>query len=101
MELEVESGKIIKDATEADILCQIAAEDFAILSADPDTYLQCAKDRKAVGQYALERQDGSLQEHYRAVDKPITLERVQTAFCKYLRQDPSWRGDFQWEHMRL
>jgi hypothetical protein len=33
------------------------------------------------------------------VDEPITLDRVLSAFLKYLRGDQSWRSDFRWEKM--
>jgi hypothetical protein len=100
MELELESGKTIRNPTEAD-LASIDGEAFAILSCDADTYLQCAEQQEPPWEYVLEYQDGSLDEHYRAMDAPITLERVLAAFSKYLRGDASWRKDFRWERMDL
>jgi hypothetical protein len=97
----LESGRIIADATEEDILASIDGEEFAILSIDPDTYIQCAEEKEPPYEYVLEYQDGSLDMHYQAGDRPVTLDRVTAAFIKYLRGDSSWRDDFRWEKMKL
>jgi hypothetical protein len=41
--LELESGQVVEDATEQDIRTLVEDEDFAILSSDPNTYVQCAR----------------------------------------------------------
>lgn len=101
VELKLESGRVIANASEDDIPSSIEGEDFAILGNNPDTYLQCAEQKEPPYQYVLEYQDGSLDRHYQAVDGPITLDRVVAAFLKYLRRDSSWRSDFQWERLEL
>ena len=101
MELTLESGRVIADASEEDILSLIEGEDFAILEAADGTYMQCAELPEPPYGYVLEYQDGSLDQHYNAVDAPITLDRVIGAFLKYLRGDESWRADFEWEKMEL
>ncbi|TMQ33221.1 MAG: hypothetical protein E6K70_14295 [Planctomycetota bacterium] len=101
MELRFESGKLINTATESDIRENLQAERFAVLSADPDTYIQCAKKRRPPGEYDLEYQAGSLEEHYRAIDRPIDYGRVLQALCNYLKYDASWRDNFRWEKMSL
>jgi hypothetical protein len=98
------SGKSFKAVTEEDLLAHIAGEDFAILSADPNTYIQYGAQAGAAGgqalpdTYILEYQEGSLHQHYRAADA-LAPELVQEAFAKYLRGDLSWRSDFRWEKM--
>ena len=99
MKLELESGRIIPDVTEKDIREQVEREEFAILSIDSQTYVQCAEQSKEPYQYVLEYQDGSIDEHFVAIDEPITLERVLSTFVKYLHRDESWRTDFIWEKM--
>jgi hypothetical protein len=101
MELTLESGRVVADATEHDIRSLVEGEEFAILGPDPDTYIQCAEQKEPPHGYVLEYQDGSLDRHYQAVDGPITLDRVISAFIKYLRRDPSWRSDFRWEKLEL
>jgi hypothetical protein len=101
VELTLESGRVIANATAEDILASIDGEDFAILAADPATYIQCAEQKEPPYEFALEYQDGSLDGHWQAVDGPITLHRVTAAFIKYLRRDSSWRSDFRWEKMEL
>ena len=100
MKLHLESGPTIKPVT-LESLSQIKGEPFAILSIDDDTYIQCAEQGDSPNEYVLEYQAGSSGEHYSAVDEPITLDRVVAAFSKYLRGDPSWRDDFEWEKMDL
>ena len=97
MKLEVESGTVVDDPTEAEIRETIEGEGFAILGDDPMTYIQCATDEETPAAYILEYQDGSLKRHFRAVDDPITLDRVISAFTRYLRKDASWKADFKWE----
>jgi hypothetical protein len=100
MDLELESGRLIHDVTEED-LTFVQGEEFAILSTEELTYIQCAEQPEPPYEYVLEYQEGSLSEHYRAVDQPIYLGRVLSAFSKYLRGDPSWRSDFHWEKVDL
>jgi hypothetical protein len=101
VELTLESGRVIANVTEDDILSLIEGEEFAILGVDPGTYIQCAVQRDPPYEYVLEYQDGALDQHYQAVDGTITLDRVIAAFFKYLRRDSSWWSDFQWEKMEL
>jgi hypothetical protein len=89
MELSFESGIVIPDVTADDIRSSIEGEDFAILSCDDTTYIQCAEQKDPPFGYHLEYQDGALDRHYSAVDELITLERVVAAFIKYLRRDLS------------
>ncbi len=101
MELHLESGHVILGATVDDIFAHIDGEEFAILSASADTYIQCARQNDPPYEYLLEYQNGSLDEHYVAADEQITLVQVQFAFVKYLRGDPAWHSDFLWEKMDL
>jgi hypothetical protein len=101
MDLELESGRVIRDASERDVLAHVEGEEFAILAEDADTYIQCAEQKEPPYEYVLEYQNGSLKDHYQAVDRPITLDRVLSAFIKYLRRDASWKSDFTWEKMEL
>ena len=100
MQLECESGLTVDSPIETD-LSRIEGEEFAILSKDDGTYIQCAEDTESPQEYVLEYQNGSLDEHYQAVDSRISLERVLDAFKKYLNNDDSWLNDFQWERMDL
>ena len=97
MKLELESGDVYEDVTEADIVEAIKDEGFAILGDDPMTYIQCAKRPEAPFDYVLEYQEGSIKRHFTAVDAPVTMERVLSAFSRYLRKDASWKRDFQWQ----
>jgi hypothetical protein len=98
------SDRTIRGAAASDLVC-IGREDFAILS-DGDTFIQCARASvytpdKSRLDYLLEYQDGSENEHYRAIGEPITLARVLSAFLKYLRGDASFRTDFPWGKVDL
>jgi len=101
MELTLESGAVIRDATEQDLRGRIEGEEFAILAADEDTYLQCAKQNDAPSEYVLEFQEGDLGHHYRAVDDAVAVDRVIATFIKYLRGDESWKSDFAWQRIEL
>jgi Peptidase family M50 len=99
--LVLASGRVIREPTEKDILSSIAVEEFAILGTDL-SYIQCARATTApLCDYLLEYQAGSLDQHYLATDGPITLERVVSAFVKFLRRDWSCLSDHRWEKMDL
>jgi hypothetical protein len=101
MNLELASGRILEMVSEENLRASLDGEEYAILSPNSDTYIQCAQAKGRAYEYVLEYQDGSLDRHYHAVDGPISLERVLAAFVKYRRGDPSWRFDFEWEKMDL
>jgi hypothetical protein len=101
LDLELESGTVIPNVLEQDLAVNLEREDFAILSQTPQTYLQCAKEGGGRPGYALEYQDGAVEEHYEATGGPISLDRIVSAFVKYLRRDASWRTDFHWEKVDL
>jgi hypothetical protein len=98
------SDRTTHGAAESDLIGIEHEPDFAILS-DGNTFIQCrapgvGPDRSRYG-YLLEYQDGSEEEHYRAIDEPITLARVLSAFRKYLRGDASFRTDLLWRKVEL
>src|SRR5262249_33798326 len=95
MRLELESGRRLNDVSEQDIRTLVEGVDFAILSSDDDTYIQCA--RTDTQDYVLEHQEGALDQHYRATSAPIRVDDVVSALVKYLRGDASWKTDFTWE----
>ncbi len=99
VELTLPSGRVIADVSENDIRSAIEGEDSANLGIDPHYYIQCVKQKEPSCEYVLEYQDGSIDQHYQAIDRPITRERVFSAFAKYLRRDASWQSDFQWERV--
>jgi hypothetical protein len=101
MRLTLESGAIIRNVTEQDIRDRIEGEEFAILAANEDTYLQCAERKEAPYEYILEYQEGDLSQHYQATNGGVPLERVIATFIKYLRGDQSWKSDFEWRRMEL
>jgi hypothetical protein len=101
MHLQLESGHAVDDVSEDDLLLFLEGEEFAVLSADATTYIQCAERKEPPYDYVLEYQDGSLNRHYQAIDRPIPLERALSAFIQYLNGDLSWQRDFRWQKMAL
>jgi hypothetical protein len=101
MQMTTESGHVVDNVGEAELLDAIDNEQFVILATSEFTFLQCAEPDRRDGDYVLEYQDGSLDKHFCATDKPLPIERVQEAFVKYLNGDPTWQIDFDWEKMNL
>ena len=101
MTLELASGRVVHDATSDDVLTLLDGEEFAILSTDPETYMHCGEQKGPPCEYELEHRDGSPDAPDRAVDGPVTLDRVISAFIWYLENDPSWRSRFRWERIEL
>jgi hypothetical protein len=96
LELTLPSGRVISDVTENAVRSALEGEDSAILGIDPHAYIRCAKQTEWPGGYLLEYQEGSAAQRYKTVDGPFPLDRILTAFMKYLRRDRSWQSDFQW-----
>jgi hypothetical protein len=63
--------------------------------------LQVAERGAPPWDLVLEYQVDSLDNHFRAVNDPLTMEAVIRAFQKYARGDESWRFGFRWERMEL
>jgi hypothetical protein len=103
MQLDLESGRVIRNVKASQLRAAIEAEQFAILGTGSrgNTYMQCAVQDAAPWQYILEYQERSVDHHYRAVHQGIPLAAVTAAFAKYLAGDPSWKTDFEWEWMDL
>jgi hypothetical protein len=103
MQLILESGKTVENPSDEEIARFLPAEEFAILSDGPDSYtfLQVGERKESPWDLVLEYQVDSLENHFRAVSTPITMEVVIMAFQKYAKGDASWQTDFQWERMEL
>lgn len=71
---------------------------FLILSSESQIYMQCCGDQYSG--FELEYQEGSLDRHYRAVERP-DMETVVAAFIFYANQDSRWRTVVRWEKLRL
>ena len=69
---------------------------FATLGSSDLTYLQASGSVTAG--FALDYQDGSLDQHYRSRASDLPLDGVTAIFLKYAGGDTSWRGDVAWEH---
>lgn len=80
---------------------------FAILSKSGLTYLQASTDisylggsKKKSSGFVLEYQDGSLDEHYQAIE-PLKRDQVLQAFEWYLQRDRRWISAFVWKKIPL
>lgn len=96
MDLELESGRVFRGVTSTDILSHIKGDGFAILLSDSESYIQYCKRNTPPYGYELEERDGSKAMHFRATDEPIDLDRVVSAFLRYLDGDTTWRAGFRW-----
>jgi hypothetical protein len=103
MQLFLESGKTVQNPSDEDIARHLPAEDFAILSdsAESSTYLQVGERKEPPWDLIMEYQVGSLDNHFRATDSPLTIEVVIAAFQKYAKGDASWKADFHWKRIEL
>jgi hypothetical protein len=105
MTLEINGARWIQNPSDDEILNELAnlrAEDgdsFAILGATDITYIQVAGDHR-VG-FDLEYQDGSVDAHFKATDKNITLARVVEAFIAFRDGNAAWRSSFTFKKIAL
>src|SRR5438552_3701540 len=97
MQLTVEANRLIESPSDEEIANLLPATKFAVISDGPDsgTYMQFSKSRKYG--IELEYQIDSLENHFKASDASLAIERVITAFQKYAKGDDSWKTGFQWK----
>ena len=110
MRLSLENGAVFDNPSTKQIASALRSpywatnNTFAILEHDTMTSIQaCHWDDPGADQpgFALEHQDGSLANHWSAIDGPFTLPRVIRAFRQFARRDNSWRAEFKWELTHL
>ena len=79
-------------------LTRLSADNyFAVLTRSDDWYIQAGYGERADtrhGWYALERRDGTPEEHYRA--EISSIEDVIRAFAGFLQDDPTIPLRFPW-----
>ncbi|MDJ0941464.1 MAG: hypothetical protein QNJ00_17005 [Woeseiaceae bacterium] len=71
---------------------------FVILQLSNQTYMQVAG---GPGNFKLEYQDGSIEEHYSCSRNDLSADDVVNAFLSYFRVDNRWRKDYPWEPLDL
>lgn len=81
------------------VLVGLSADDYyAVLSRSDDWYVQVGYGERAGtrhGWYALERRDGTPDEHYRT--ELTSIDEVVDAFDAFLRDDPTISHRFAWQ----
>jgi hypothetical protein len=68
---------------------------FAILALDDMTYVQTAGDPSKG--FALEYQNGSLEEHYRVQGQDMNLDAIKKVFLSFSKGDISLFDKYEWE----
>jgi len=103
MQLQICDDKKIKNPSDEDIRDAFSKLDtktdvaFIILGPTKMTYIQATGDRN-VG-FELEYQEGTIDEHFRAKDKHITLDDVVNAFIAYRNGSTNWQDKFDFERI--
>lgn len=100
MKLELNGTELtqtLDDALIASSLHTLNADDdsFLILSKDTMSYIQTCKTSD--GNFVLEYQEGSLDEHYECTDKMLTFQKVSTTFTSYLNGSEEWKTSLTWQ----
>ena len=101
-ELTSERGRPVRDPGPEDVrkaVTRLSANNyFAVLTRADEWYIQVGYGEQAgtrPGWYALERRDGSPDQHYRAV--VTSIEDVVRAFVGFLHDDPTVPLRFPWQ----
>ena len=76
-------------------------DSFLVLAPEQDelTYIQ-AIGSPAEG-FAVEYQEGALDQHFECAIQPLPTEHVVLAFQAYLRGDDVWKTALTWRRMQL
>ncbi len=100
MKLETAGRIRHSDVSEAELVAAFQDNagrgEFVILSQGDQVYIQAGGEGE--GPYDLEYRDGDAEHHFRS-NQNVSKSEVPAAFRKYLRRDPSWKADFQWEKL--
>jgi antitoxin YqcF len=95
--LKIESGEVIQNPTQEDLVRRLANQAFAVLGSTLLTYIQCIRSKDSPSRYFLEYQEGSTEDHYQLTGGPVPLEVVMAVFIDYLQGADTWRTARQWQ----
>jgi hypothetical protein len=102
MKLECAQSISSNHVTEAEIRNAFADDsgrgEYIILSEADQVFIQAAGELD--GPYALEYREGDANHHFACV-YDVKKEKVEAAFMKYLRRDPTWKTDFEWKRLEI
>lgn len=113
MELETAEGLKIADVTDEELINVIQDDtrrgEFIILIRREQEFIQAGGFPRFRRRFfsrrqwldegdsiVMEYQEGGTDNHFQCTQE-ISKAKVQTAFLKYLKGDPSWKNDFQWK----
>lgn len=68
---------------------------FLVLAKDEMTYIQISGS--AESGFALEYQDGSIEEHYSCTDAPLNTDQIVETLRRYFSNHDRWKSEFGWE----
>lgn len=99
MKLEINGTRIAEPLTRQVIEDAVRGLDgdgdsFAILSLTDMHYMQTCG---GPGNYVLEYQAGSLDQHFTCTKNPVSADDVVRAFLSYFETDGRWESDFDWK----
>lgn len=104
MRLELENGTIHEDPDFTTLETALRSfgtpgNEFAVLLRDDMTYMQTQGDAETG--FVLEFQEGSLDEHFQASEKEVSIEDIIEAFKDYSVGNRNWHDRFSWEKENL
>ena len=85
-------------ATIAKVLASLDGGQHVLATLGSDlTYVQASGSVQSG--FALEYQEGALEDHHKSRASDLPLERVTEVFQRYAVGDASWREGIQWDHV--
>ncbi len=105
MQLDISGARIIQDPTveemkEAIDGLKIPHDPFLILGTEGyDSYIQCCGD--AEEGFDLEYQEGSIENHYQAINANFGANEILARFLSYAAGGNEWHNGIEWEKMDL
>ena len=70
--------------------------EFIILTQSDQVFIQATGDYP--GAFMMEYREGDNTHHFQCTQS-VLKENVQSVFMKYLKEDNSWKTDFEWKQL--
>src|SRR4051812_17791458 len=96
MNLELNGDAFAQNATESELARCLdgffsGAQDSFVILSHKESFVQVTKNKR--GEFALERQDGSTEKHFRCSKENLSQQDIRAAFSRFIVKSEAWTSE--------